>query len=151
MSLYVANKEIHDMMEQLIRDYHHDLLPIMDQIVIVFREKAAKSGGKTVYGKSKKASPIISVLGEKEYKFIIELAADCWENELAADQRLALLDHHLCACRVDFDDKTGEYKCQVVPPDFIGFREEIDRHGIWRPQESNGDEGASVDELIGEG
>jgi len=139
MEMYVANKDIHEMMYTIIRDYHHDLLAVMDEIVIIFREKASKSGGKAVLGKSKKAPPLIHLLGDKDYKFIIELAADVWNNELATTQQVALLDHHLCACRMDFDEKTGEYKCSIAPPDFVGYKDEIERHGVWRPSDDEGE------------
>ena len=128
-----ANTEIYEMAKKLIASHHPDLALIdLEEIAIIFREKATKSGGVQVLGKSKKAPAILATLGTKEYKFIIELAHDAW-LELRHSQREALVDHHLCACRVDEEDD-GSLKCYIAKPDFMGFRDEIDRHGMWRPQ-----------------
>ncbi|MEL7338902.1 MAG: putative metallopeptidase [Bacteroidota bacterium] len=136
---YKADRQIVSMMQDLIRDHHPDLLPIMDGIALLFKEKPSKSGGKTVYGKTSKASPILeSITGTKWY-FVITLSQDGW-TDLNIQQRLALLDHHLCACRVDFDDVSGEYKHSIGSPDVVGYYDEIERHGLWRPREDEEDE-----------
>jgi len=128
---FEANDEVYTLMRNLIANYHPDLASVDKEIAIVMRAKAGKSGGQVVLGKTSKAPWQLGVLGSREYKFIIELAGDEWNN-LTDKQREALMDHHLCACGVDIDDVSGEIKCQVLPPDFVGYRGELERHGIWR-------------------
>ena len=76
-------------------------------------------------------------MGDTEYKFIIEVAADEWED-LTGSQKTALLDHHLCACRTEENPQTGDFKCFVAPPDVTYYFDEVDRHGDWRPREDDG-------------
>jgi hypothetical protein len=135
MDVWKAGKDVTDQVESLIMKHHHDLAPFTKEIAVLFREKASKSGGVAVLGRSKKSPPILNVLGDGDYKFIIELAADEWAN-LTDTQKVALLDHHLCACSVE-QDKNGEDKFMITPPDFVGYRGELERHGIWREQSSN--------------
>jgi len=133
MGIYKADQEIYDEIQDLIAKYHGDLVLVEDEIAVIFRDKASKSGGKVILGKSKKAPPLLGVLGDREYKFIIELAADEW-MELDGKQRTALLDHHLCSCCVEEDAEKGTMNCFITPPDVAFFYEELDRHGDWRPR-----------------
>ena len=42
-------------------------------------------------------------------------------------QKVALLDHHLCACRVELED--GDLRrCYIQPPDVAFFEDEVRRH-----------------------
>lgn len=151
MDIWKANDDVRDIVKELITNYHPHLAMSLDEIAVVFREKASKVGGQVVLGKSRKATILLGVLGDVDYKFIIELAADEWSHLDPAQQR-ALLDHHLCACRVDEDSKTGNLKFYIAPPDFVGYRGEIERHGIWRPDPSANTPGASpIEQLLGRG
>ena len=81
-------------------------------------------------GKTAKASELFGVLGETKWKFIITLAMDSWST-LDDKERIALLDHHLCACKAE--EKTGgNMGYSLVPPDVAFYQEEIVRHGMWR-------------------
>lgn len=147
-ALFRAEPDVVDMMKDLVAKYHPDLAIVVDEIAIVFREKAGKAGGKVVLGKSKKATPLLGVLGDTDYKFILELAGDEWQN-LTTRQRNALLDHLLCACRAD--DEDGEIKYYIAPPDVSFYWDELDRWGDWRPRpEGEGPDGPSpVEEVFG--
>jgi hypothetical protein len=131
--IWKAEESVRDIMVELIKAHHPDLFLVQDEIALLFRESATKSGGEIILGKSKKASPLFGVLGDTDYKFIIELAADEWQN-LTAKQRKALIDHHLCACRCDEDPKSGETKCYLAPADVEMYFDEYDRWGDWRPR-----------------
>jgi len=131
-----AEATIVEKMKELVTLHHPDLIPVVDEIAVIFRERA--TGANTdnpQLGKSSKAPSILNALGDKQYCFVIELAADEWQS-LNSDQRSALLDHQLCFFEAEFDSKTGEYKCRMRKPDFVGFKDEIRRHGMWRPQEN---------------
>ena len=146
MDMWKADKDVMAKVEELVANFHPHLALVDSEIAIIFREKSAKAGGQAILGKSKKASPLLGVLGDVEYKFIIELAGDEWSG-LTEAQRTALLDHHLCALQVEENPQTGTMKCFIAPPDFIGFRGELERHGIWRDIE---DEGANpIGKLFG--
>lgn len=149
MSLYKAEQDIVDMVKDLVGQHHPDLALVVDEIAVVIREKAGKRGGKAVLGKSQKASPLIGVLGDTDYKFILELAGDEWQN-LTTKQRTALLDHLLCSCRAEEGDD-GNQKFFIAPPDVSFYWDELDRHGDWRPRpEGEGPDGPSpIDALFG--
>ena len=135
MDFWKANKEIHEKVLELIGANHPDLALISDEIVVVFREKAGKSGGQVVLGNSKKVSALANALGNTDYKFILEVAADQWENELTSKQREALLDHLLTGCRCEEDPISGGFKLTVARPDIMAFRENVERYGMWFPVE----------------
>ena len=143
-----APDEIHAQIKELIGQYHPDLALVVDEIVVVFREKAGSSGGQVVLGRSKRSTALANALSGVEYKFILEIAADQWENELTSRQREALLDHLLTACRAEEDPKSGEVKCSIASPDISAYRENIERYGMWFPKEE--EEGPSpVEEMFG--
>ena len=134
-----AGPEVQEQINHLIGNAHPHLADIMDDIVVIFKEKCSRKGGRPILGKTSKAPAILSVLGEREYQFVIELGADCW-NQLNADQRIALLDHQLCFIGGEEDEKTAEMKYHLTTPDVFYYSEEIDRHGHWRPDLSPADE-----------
>lgn len=145
--VYEANEQVYGLMRDLIKNYFPDLASVDKEIAIIMREKASKSGGQVVLGKTRRAPHLLGVLGPVDYKFIIELAGDEWNN-LKDEQRNALMDHHLCAMSVDIDEVSGEIKCGLNPPDFIGYRGELERHGIWRTTPAEGAEPSSIEKMF---
>ena len=135
MEYYKASDDIHNKMRELVGLYHPDLALVVDEIVLVFREKAGKTGGQVVLGTSKKVAPIANAIGNTDFKFVIELAADQWDQELTSRQKEALLDHLLTSCRCEEDPKSGNLKCTVARPDIMAFRENVERYGMWFPVE----------------
>lgn len=138
MDYWKAGKEVMSIVKTLIANHHPHLALIEDDIVVVFKDKATEKCGLVIPGNTKRAPPLMRVLTDKkfDYKFIVELGADVW-NELADNQREALLDHHLCAMKVEEDEKNGGLKCSLRPPDFVGYKEEVERHGMWRPMDED--------------
>ena len=134
--IWKAATEIQDKVKSLVANHHPDLILVVDEIVVLFREKATKKGGKVILGTSKKAPAILNILADVDYKFIIELAADEW-TLLSDDERTALLDHHLCSFQVEEDPKSGEVKYFIAPPDIGYYYGEYERYGDWRPKEEN--------------
>lgn len=122
-----------------LKGHHPDLILVEDEIAVIFREKSSKRGGKVILGKAKKAPALVGILGETDYKFILEVAFDEWDG-LSNKQRSALLDHLLCACRVEENPNTGEMRCFIAPPDVSFFWDELDRHGDWRPRPADAGE-----------
>ena len=139
---------------KLVAQNHPDLILDSENIVVLFREKAGKSGGKVVYGTPRKVTPLMSAIAGEDYKWILEVAADKWQNDLTAKQREALLDHLLCACRAEEDPESGEVKRSVAKPDIQAFRENVERYGMWFPRDeedtSTSDEGSDDADLLGD-
>ena len=133
--IWKASDEIQDKVKTLVANHHPDLILAADEIVVLFREKATKKGGKVILGASKKAPAILNILSDVECKFIIELAADEWTT-LSDNERNALLDHHLCAFQVEEDPKSGEVKYFIAPPDIGYYYAEYERYGDWRPKQA---------------
>ena len=134
-------------MKDLIGKYHPDLALVVDEIAVVFKEKSSKVGDVDVVGKTTKAAPLLGLLGDTKWKFIIQLAADAWTN-MNDKERQALLDHHLCACGVT-EDKDGNPKCFIRIPEVSFFRGEIERQGFWRTTGSAVDPNV-VQEMFGD-
>jgi hypothetical protein len=135
VDIWKAEKKVMKMVSDLIAQHHPHLVLIEEEIGVIFREKASEVAGVVILGKTKKAPSLLPVLTDKKfsYKFLIELGADEWNNSLDDRQRMALLDHHLCSMMAEEDPNTGEIKCTIRPPDFIGYTEEVQRWGMWRP------------------
>lgn len=135
MDIWKAGTKEQKRLTKLIKDHFPHLLLIQDDIAFIFREKAKEApGGQVILGNTKKAPSLLAVLTDKkfEYRFILEIAADQW-NTLDNKQQEALLFHHLCSMKVEENADTGEVKCQIRPPDFYGYKEEVEKYGMWRP------------------
>ena len=148
VDIWKASTDIHDKLKELIGQNHPDLALVSDEIICVFREKAGKSGGKVVLGNSKKVAALANAIGNTDYKFVLELASDQWEQELTSRQREALLDHLLTACRCEEDPKSGDLKCSVAKPDIMAFRENVERYGMWFPKEEEEEEASPVEKMF---
>jgi hypothetical protein len=131
-SVYKAEQEVYDLMKVQVANHHPDLALYVDEIAIVFQEKASKVGDKVILGKPSKANALFGVLGDVDFKFVLTLAADEWLN-LTRRQQGILLDSLLCACRAEEDDK-GNVKCRIARPDVSYFYDELDRYGDWYPR-----------------
>jgi hypothetical protein len=129
--VWKADDEVINTMKDLIAKFHPHLAVCDDEIAVLFKEKASEVGDVVIAGKSAKAPALIAVLGEIKYKFVITLAADVWQD-LDSKEKVALLDHHLCACRAVENPQTGESKFSLAPPDVAFYKGEIERHGLWR-------------------
>jgi hypothetical protein len=130
-SIWKAGPEITKTVLDLIKKHHPRLLLVQDEIAVVMKEKASTPGGVVVYGKSGKAPPLLAALTATDWKFVITLAADTW-NELSPTQQMALIDHHLCSMVIEEDPDQGTIKCSIRPPEGW-YREEVERWGFWRP------------------
>ena len=132
--LWKAGGEVYKTMQALIAKNAvlSGLALVDEEILIVFKEKAGKSGDVIIAGKTSKATPLLSVVdGEKEWKFVITLAGDQWET-MSDGEREALLFHHLCACGVEENPETHKMRFFVKLPDVSFFREEVEEYGFWR-------------------
>jgi hypothetical protein len=144
-----AGNDVVKMMKKLIAKHHPHLALIEADIAIIFREKAVEKAGKVILGSTKKAPSLLPTLTDKQfnYKYIIELGGDAW-NRLSDKQKMACLDHHLCAMLVEEDPETGAVKYGLRPPDFFAYRGEMERWGMWWPMD---DETLSaIEEMFGE-
>jgi hypothetical protein len=149
MGYYKASDDIHNKMRELVGLYHPDLALVVDEIVVVFKEKAGKNGGQVVLGTSKRVAPLVNAIGNTDYKFVLEIAADQWDQNLTSRQQEALLDHLLTSCRCEEDPKTGEVKCTVASPDIMAFRENLERYGMWFPVEESDSGPSPVQDMFG--
>lgn len=138
---YSPAPQVRDIADDLIADHHPDLAEL--EIRYIFREPAAKSKGKVVYGKARKVTGLNAYLGQgyKDHEpvadrddtfLVVEIAADEWLT-LTPAQRIALVDHELCHFTVEYDDD-GNRAVNVVGHDLEEFRDVVARHGLWRPE-----------------
>lgn len=131
MDVWKAGDDVMSTVKDLVAKYHPHLAVHVDNIAVIFKEKAGKVGNVDIVGKTAKAPAVMEVLApETPFKFVITLAADAWQ-EMSDKQRMALLDHHLCGCGVE-EMKGGNTKFFVKPYDVAFYRDEMERHGAWR-------------------
>jgi hypothetical protein len=134
MQYWKAPQEIHDKVLALVAANHPDLALVCDEIVVIFREKAGRNGELPVLGTARKIGALVNALAGEDYKFMLELGNDTWENDLTSRQQEALLDHLLTACRCEEDPKSGNLRLGVAKPDIQAFSENIERYGMWHPK-----------------
>lgn len=130
LKFYKADQDVITTVQDLIAKYHPHLALCDQEIAIIFKDKATLVGDVLIAGKTSKASELFALLGDIPWKFIITLAADHWST-LSDPERVALLDHHLCGCKVE-ESKQHVITYKVVPPDVAFYKGEIERHGLWR-------------------
>jgi len=131
--------EVWGIIKDLIGNHHPHLAGVCNEIVVIFRDKPSKSGGKELLGKTSKVSKKTNAIAGTNYAFEIEIAFSRWVG-LSDAQKKALIDHHLCAMQTEEDEQTAELKCSVRPPDVFYYHGEIERHGDWRPRDEGSDE-----------
>jgi hypothetical protein len=112
--------------QQLIGSHHPELATA--RFRFVFKEKAGKKGGKTVYGTVKKCSDLMIFLIGADY--LMEVALDAW-NPLDGAKRTALVDHLLERCLAEDDEESGETTFKLREPDVQEFSSILRRHGTW--------------------
>jgi len=145
MGIYKANTEIHDIMKRLVRANHPDLVDHLEEIVVAFKDKAGKSGGQVIYGQRSKVSDVVNALAGEDFKFMLLIGADKWSEALTSRQQEALLDHLLCGCGSEFDEKSGDYKLRLYAPDIVAYRENVERYGMWFPREEEESDQPPID------
>lgn len=103
------------------------------RIRYVFRDKAAKEGGKPIPGKVSRISGVNEYLLNVD--FLIVVAQDIW-NELDGHKRDALVDHLLTYCKGEEDEKDpgAAMKWSIRRPDVREFTEVLNRRGKWNTE-----------------
>lgn len=134
-NVWIADEGVMNTVRDLVANYHPHLAALDKEILVLFKEKSAKSGDVVVPGTASKASPMLGVVSEVQWKFILTIGQDEWQT-YTDPERIALLDHLLCACRAVEDEDTHEIKCSVAKPDVTFYADEIARHGYWRAKGS---------------
>lgn len=126
-----AEKEVYELLNQMIEKQHKDLSD--SEFQILYKHGGWMSKGKTIFGK-------IKVLGDDIRRLlhtdaILYLNADMWAV-MTAPQKQYVLDNTLYTLvpKTDKHDETvieadGRPKLTTVPPDIEGFVEVIKRHG----------------------
>jgi len=145
MDLWLAGPETRKLLEKAIAEWHPHLADIDAKIAILMRDPASKSGGVVCLGDAKKASPMLRALGKEDYIFILEIAANEWQ-ELDDKQRLALIDHLLCQCGAVEDEKKGT-TYTILKPEIQLFKANLRRFGVWMDisdEEDDGDHAATT-------
>jgi len=111
---------------RLIPKFHPHLVDA--EIRYICRNRAAKRSGANVPGNVYKMSGKYRFLIGVD--FVLEIALEVWNN-LAPNQRTALVDHLLTRCEGVEDEETGAYKWRVIPPVIQEFPEVAERNGQW--------------------
>jgi|AntRauTorckE6833_2_1112554.scaffolds.fasta_scaffold00008_62 hypothetical protein len=128
--MYWKAAEAEDIANDYLR-YHPDLVGA--NIAFVFKEKATKSDGRPIVGKSFKVPAKYQPLmeenddGTRGYDFMIVLGADIW-TELNNDNKEAWVDFLLEQCYGE-EDKQGNMKWKTRKPEVQAFPVILARHG----------------------
>lgn len=143
MTQYRLAPEVANIASALIADHHRDLVENgFVRIEYIFRDEAAVSKGREVWGKARKISGLNAFLSrietghigpeDPEAYFVIEIAEDVW-NVLSHRQKVALVDHELSHLSVQIDAKDEDKTALVIRGhDLEEFVSVVQRHGLWR-------------------
>lgn len=133
MTAYEFAPEVERVAKELIRTEPDHALLERCRVLYVWRDKASKSMGRVVLGRARRISGLNAFLitsGEEESLYVIEIAADEW-GRLTEPQRVALVDHELCHCRV-LEEDDGSLSLKVRGHDVEEFFGIVERHGLWK-------------------
>lgn len=129
---YWEAAEVEQTASRLIPLYHEMLGNSDVQIVYFFRSDIPKKGGKLIFGVTKKIMGLNAALAEcDEPFFCIVISHPAWEV-LPQKHRDALVDHELCHCGIEVDEK-GETRLVLRNHDVQEFSDIVRRHGAWSP------------------
>jgi hypothetical protein len=136
-NLYKADVLVYKVIDHLVANYFPDLAYVHEEghkseILVLIREKAAKSKGRILLGRTRKPPAELKVVGE-HFQFIVELSGEHW-GSLTSKQQEALMFRCLCSLKVEEDEKTQEMKYSIVDPEVSYYHKELDRYGDWMPR-----------------
>jgi hypothetical protein len=123
-----AHADIYTLLEELVEAHHCELVDARIALAWINNVKPDRDGH-TLWGRAKKVGEL-----EREFHshdFVILLNKVVW-NELPLTGRRALLDHELCHCGAQENEKTGEMTWVMHRHDVESFVAEVRRHGLWR-------------------
>ena len=124
--LFGFAQTVEDVAARIIPTFHPELATARIKYVGV--DKASKSNGKVVLGKSGRISGMNALLTDAD--FYVLVALDQW-NEMDDRKRTALVDHLLEACTGEEDEQNGTMKWKMRKPDIHEFTSVLHRHGAW--------------------
>lgn len=120
--------------ERLIPEFHRHLENAT--IAYLFTDAKRTKNKKIVLGTAKKTSPMEHFLSQRQdaegADFILMFGIEEW-FKLSESQRIALVDHELAHCTVDYNEETDEPSWAIRSHDVEEFAEIIERHGLWEP------------------
>lgn len=121
-----CGEDVQNLLRDLIRECHTDL--VNAKIALLYKNKEIKKkGDRVVFAKVSKAGPILKAL--TDYDYVIVIPYPTWKD-LAELEKKMVLDHELCHCLVDEDEKTGDTKYMLIDHDFNEFGVIIRRYGF---------------------
>ncbi len=124
--LWGEMEAVAEIAEKLIPKHHPHLATA--RIEYMCRNIAAKRGGRPVAGNVYKMSGKWEYLTGKD--LAVEVALEVW-NDLAPNQRVALVDHLLTRIVGEETEENGTMKYKIVLPEVQEFAEIAERHGQW--------------------
>ncbi len=132
--------EVQAIARELIPQYHKHLTQAV--IAYVFTNQTRHKHGAIVLGTAQKLGVLDRYLSTvtpnalpaaiAPIDFVIIIGQTEWQ-ELTAAQRKALVDHELCHCTRADDDEEGVPKWGIRAHSVEAFTEEVQRHGLWKP------------------
>lgn len=139
--------EVMPIIDELIANHFPHLTMVhMDsndsEILVLFREKAAKSKGRVQLVRTRKPPAELKSLGH-EFSYIVEISGEHWP-ELSTRQRKALVFRALCSMEIIEDGEKGTIKYNIVDPEVSYYFKELDQWGDWMPRYDE-DENESAD------
>jgi hypothetical protein len=146
MAEYSPAPTVAEIAHQLIHrvEQHHNLVDA--HIEYVFIKEAPKTRGREVWGRARKIGGLGAWIANPQQTkrpalgagftepwpfFVIEISHDVWTC-IDDSQRVALVDHELSHCVVEYDEDSGEPKLGMRHHDVEEFLGVITRNGLWK-------------------
>lgn len=127
MAKFKAAPEVEAIAKDLIEQHHGHLIEA--KVAYLFREGTWVSKGRDVLAKPCKVSDRDRFLSG--YDFVIVVNSETW-GYLTPEQRVALLDHELCHCVRQGEQRDGSPIWGLAGHDVEDFAQVVKRHGLWQ-------------------
>lgn len=139
--------EVMPIIDKLIGSHFPDLTLVhssteFSEILVLFREKAAKSKGRVQLVRTRKPPAELEALNY-EFNYIIEISGEHWPT-LNAREREALIFRALCSMNIVENAEQGTIKYGIVDPEVSYYYKELDEYGDWMPRPEEEEEEGEV-------
>lgn len=157
MEVWKAGNEVAELIDKVQKRFHKHLEDA--RIACIFNDSQSFVKNRFNWGKVTRFSPVAKLFQDEKHDFLITLCSDAWASVLNQGQREALIDLHLCCCKVEmkpvivqenkkkkmvrdqwgrvqftdemFFDEDGNPKWTVLRLDLNVFMDNVSHYGCW--------------------
>jgi hypothetical protein len=120
-----CGEDVEALLKDLIRLHHSSL--VNANFALLYKNKEMMKGDTIIFATVQAVGPKFKAL--TDFDFLITIPFPTW-NQLGDTEKRMVLDHELCHCFADENEKTGDTKYKLLDHDFSDFLDIARRYGL---------------------